>query len=106
MVKEAYCSDETAKLLKEKGFDQPCTELSKILFKDGEAPVLKVTQQTAMAWLRLKRIYIFINISLNTFFYCYTIYNERNMVLKTKPIFMQYEEAAESAIQYCLTNLV
>lgn len=120
MVEEAYVSFETAKLLKEKGFDELCVwKYSKgIRAKAGQAideyqnseldddEYSAPTQQMAMAWLRKKKIYIFINISLNTFFYFYTIYNERNRVLRTIPNFIQYEDAAESAIQYCLTNLI
>ena len=50
MINEAYCSYEVAKLLKEKGFNEPVTELNRLLFKDGEKPVLKVTHQKAMKW--------------------------------------------------------
>ena len=54
MIQEAYCSSEVAKLLKEKGFNEPVTELNKLVFQDAERPILKVTHQKAMAWLREK----------------------------------------------------
>lgn len=58
MINEDYCSYELAKLLKEKGFNEPCTELNKLCLRDGEKPVLKVTHQKAMKWLREKRNYL------------------------------------------------
>lgn len=51
MIKEAYVSYEVAKLLKEKGFDEPVTELNRLLFNEDKKPVLKITHQKAMAWL-------------------------------------------------------
>lgn len=54
MIEEAYVSEEIAKLLAEKGFNEPCTGLNKILCKDGEKPVMLITQQKAMRWLREK----------------------------------------------------
>lgn len=52
MAKEAYCSDDVCKLLKEKGFREPCTALNQLVIKDGEKPFMKITHQKAMAWLR------------------------------------------------------
>ena len=63
MIKEAYCSFEVAKLLKDKGFDEPCTELNKLCLRDGEKPVLKVTHQKAMKWLRQEK-----NIIINVWY--------------------------------------
>ena len=54
MIKEAYVSFEVSKLLKEKGFNEPVTGLNKLLFKDGEKPILEITHQKAMKWLREK----------------------------------------------------
>lgn len=56
MLKEAYCSDDICKLLKEKGFKEPCTGLNKLVIKNGEKPFMKVTHQKAMAWLREEKI--------------------------------------------------
>lgn len=53
MITEDYCSNEVAELLREKGFKEPVTELNRLLFKEGEKPVLKITLQKAMKWLRL-----------------------------------------------------
>ena len=124
MVKEAYVSFETAKLLKEKGFDEPCTGLSKILCKDGEHPVLEITQQKAMRWLREEQN-LFIEIQCYGcesdekahFEYSYVISEyvriDNNIYTtvdleqkKAKSRFQSYEEAVEEAIKYCLTNLI
>lgn len=52
MTKEDYCSEELSKLLQEKGFQEPCTGLNKLLCKEGEKPLLLITHQKAMKWLR------------------------------------------------------
>lgn len=65
MIKEAYCSSEVAKLLKEKGFDECTSEFYmgvKIKyarngegFKPSELPNIyypHITHQMACAWLR------------------------------------------------------
>ena len=66
MIKEAYCSFEVSKMLKEKGFDEPCRAYwddqpvlsSRTLFwtieshKHYNREVSAPTHQMAMAWLR------------------------------------------------------
>lgn len=64
MITEDYVSFETAKLLKEKGFDEPCFRYaeSKEIYESGDWTVANVTGggigvptlQTAMKWLRLE----------------------------------------------------
>ena len=56
MITEDYCSEELSKLLQEKGFQEPCTGLNKLLCKEGEKPLLLITHQKAMKWLREKGI--------------------------------------------------
>lgn len=59
MIIEDYVSFEIAELLKEKRFIEPVTELNRILFKEGKKPILKITVQKAMKWLReVHKIYI------------------------------------------------
>lgn len=61
MIHEAYCSFEVVKLLKEKEFKEPCTGINKLLCEVGEKPLLFITHQKAMRWLREeKSIIIFI----------------------------------------------
>ena len=36
MITEDYCSNEVAKLLREKGFKEPVTELNRLLFEEGK----------------------------------------------------------------------
>lgn len=124
MIKEAYITYETSVLLKEKGFKEPCTGLSKILCKDEEHPVLEITQQKAMRWLREEQN-LFIQIQCYGcesdekahFEYSYVISEyvriDNNICTtvgleqkKAKSRFQSYEEAVEEAIKYCLTNLI
>ena len=114
-ITEDYVSFETAKLLKEKGFDEPVTELNKLLFKEGEKPVLKITHQKAMKWLREVHnihisVYIF-NRELpitNIPMYTCDIATEKlsSQQGHLRGIWKSYETACEAAIKYCLENLI
>lgn len=129
MINEDYCSYEVAKLLKEKGFDEPC--VSKYCtdgsfdrafhhYKNSEinkdaynAP----THQMAMKWLREKGYIIepqssFIS-SLRKLRWNTVIYRipQRTAAPHLECItetFLQdtYEEAVESALLYILENLI
>ena len=112
-ITEDYVSFETAKLLKEKGFDwntdkqfnndkivgdYNITDRSRHPERYLDAPTL----QMAMKWLREVH-----NIALNVCYYftgmwSYSIHRTdiSSSVLNT------YEEACESAIKYCLENLI
>ena len=113
MIKEAYCSDDVCKLLKENGFKEPCTDLNKLVIKDGEKPFIKVTHQKAMAWLReVYGIFIAINNDdLDFNWQCYDLIN-RGSTLDPKILsesyagYKTYEEAIEAAIKYSLENLI
>ena len=110
MINEDYCSYEVAKLLKEKGFDEPCTELNKLCLRDGEKPVLKVTHQKAMKWLReVRNIHIGIN-PISEKGYNATIYDVADFddcgIISDTKFFFHVEEAVEAALKYCLENLI
>lgn len=112
MIQEAYVSFEVAKLLKEKGFNEPVTELNKLFFKRGEKPVLKITQQKAMRWLREKydlHIIVFPYKANNEKKWCCQVYKTFNLLGYEKYIdetLNSYEEAVEAALKYVLENLI
>ena len=131
MITEDYVSFETAKLLKEKGFDAECDYLyvdgelvrahgcarnwnkGETLFTDYKNECSAPTLQMAMKWLREKDWVICI---LPLTFYCgekasswgYNIWAGDNLEVdeENTPKFTTYEEASESAIRYCLENLI
>ena len=129
-IDEDYVSFETAKLLKEKGFDEKCFALYNpdgMLIQSGirlnNTQVGRVkgsysapTLQMAMKWLReVHKIYIDINIRiiLEQWAGCdISIYTTDNdgFLNKKIPIILKdntsYEKACESAILYCLNNLI
>lgn len=132
MVKEAYVSVETAKLLKEKGFDIPVNyeyhyiitapqfhkkkhnfngiEYRNCVSEWYSAP----THQMAMAWLREEK-----NIFIVTEPHAYDYVNEKNKsyscslwvgdnyyeYIESKN-YPSYEEAVEAALKYVLKNLI
>lgn len=123
-ITEDYVSFETAKLLKEKGFDSyplfPCykedngkfiecpTTLDTINYSFIPAPTI----QRAMKWLRkVHNLYINIwadpkdveNNNFNTIFRA-QVYNGNSNYGTSE--YSTYEDAAEAAIKYCLDNLI
>ncbi len=118
MIKEAYVSDEVAKLLSQKGFHKPCTGLNKIAIRDNEQPVLKITQQKAMAWLiAVYNKYCDVGYDIDLKWYCQIVdlketvriddYDEMKIYHLPKQCeYESYEEAIEAAIKYCLENLI
>ena len=115
MINEDYVSFETAKLLKEKGFDWDCE--SKKFYPepdyDQESPngVYATTLQMAMKWLRKKynlEIYPYHNYDNSKWWY--EIIKYPNSVAEYEcgndEELDTYEEACESAIKYCLENLI
>lgn len=135
MVKEAYVSFETAKLLKEKGFDEVCIgfytpekELHLTLLGESnsiwkDASISAPTQQMAMRWLREECLMdcfvgakafepqsgklsgysanVWYKSKNNQGICCYWVYPPQD-----KECWESYEDAAEAAIQYCLTKLL
>lgn len=123
MVHERYVSFETAKLLKEKGFNEYCLflyqnngtfltahftkgdkEKNSNLINEYSAP----TQALAMCWLReIHHILISVNIFLPhkpTWIYSY--YNLNRGYIRNAGQYNTYEEACEAAIQYCVKHLI
>lgn len=121
MITEDYVSFETAKLLKEKGFNEPCLMCYTYEEKLGNyghyescknSDVFSLTAPTlqmAMKWLRKeKNWYIQVSIQ-NDGTYMGYIYRtdgfpyigwDKRRVKETP------EEACEAAIKYCLENLI
>lgn len=138
MITEDFVSFETAKLLKEKGFDWlespfysdqdrdewrqnnsytvPNEEYNQELPFDSETLTMvapHVSLQMAMKWLREKNLVIYV---IPLAFYGgekasswgYNIWADDNLEIdeENTPEFATYEEASESAIKYCLENLI
>lgn len=133
---ENYVTFETAKLLKEKGFNYPCMQYiiegdidKQLVFSEGEidwndAPVTKTisipTLQMAMKWIR-EVGNLFIEIDYDSYetedidSVTTQIGYSFSLQKKEKPnkyeyihdwVYDTYEEAAEEAIKYCLINYV
>lgn len=120
MIEETYCSFEIAKLLKEKGFDEPCFYYYKdkiLMF----SPFLKgrnsyqtntcsaPTHQMAMAWLREVH-YLWIDIEpLTNYKWTWGIWlmNDPNFKMgESSQVTSNYKEAVEAALKYALENLI
>ena len=128
-ITEDYCDFETAKLLKEKGFDELCPTFYETDEPDngpryseklgwflhnsydysdryGKMIISAPTIQMTMKWLREVH-----NIALNVCYFLgmwsYSVY--RTDVSSSgfnSEDFDTYEEACEAAIKYCLENLI
>lgn len=130
MITEDYVSLETAKLLKEKGFDEDtmCVYIGRYLrikslstiSNNTNMPVIPApTHQMAAKWLRRKGMYINVNVNEREICdtngnhestYSYWKYGISNTtdgiyVHEGNEEYQFFEEAMEAAIQYCLTNL-
>ena len=130
MITEDYVSFETAKLLKEKGFDEPCNsfyEYKKKLYihdmdkyfpngmknsdhdKENNKGISAPTLQMAMKWLReVHNIDIF-PWKIGKGIYSCAIFNSNTgQDLSSNKDFPseKYEVTCEAAIKYCLENLI
>lgn len=130
MITEDYVSFETAKLLKEKGFNEPTIG---IYYKDGTfeyfslnkwnskfiIPISAPTLQMAMRWLReVHNIHIAIvpcEVGPGVMDYTYILYkvDTENFIFKDLEIQgrantdkMSASKTCEEAIKYCLENLI
>ena len=124
MIEEEYVSFETAKLLKEKGFNEKVIcyyddggslNLNKFVEFQccnqgyGSGVFAAPTLQMACKWLREKH-----NIDICAFpeHYDYILWGYTCKIYKNKEQFCSsenfklYEEAVEAAIKYCLENLI
>ena len=122
MIKEAYCSLEVAKLLKEKGFDECIFEFyegDKIkyarngkgfrLSELGSSYYPHITHQMAMAWLReVHKVNIEIHYNRFGENYRYIIIYKPEVLddIRSLGVFYHYEEAVEEALKYVLKNLI
>ena len=122
-ITEDYVSYEVAKLLKEKGFDEKVNThylvhpsgFSEFFDKKDEFPEpedvwLKCpTLQMTMKWLR-EAHKVNIEIHYNRFGenYKYLIIYKPEVLddIRSLGVYYSYEEAVESAIKYCLENLI
>ncbi len=121
MITEDYVSYETAKLLKDKGFDEPClmcyTSDKKIgnyghynSYKNSDVfAITAPTLQKAMKWLREVQ-YLWVDIDPVTGYkWTWSIWfmNEPNSKMgESSQVISTYREACEAAIKYCLENLI
>lgn len=129
MTQEDYISFETAKLLKEKGFDEKCRTYYKVfpesriaaiyhssenrgVSEDDPNEILCPTLQMVMKWLRkVHEIFIRPNISFlyPIRYYCEILCYGDNLKTQqdvTTETFESPEEACEASIKYCLENLI
>lgn len=129
MITEDYVGFETAKLLKEKGFDGKCDYLyvdgklvralggacnwndGETLFADYKNECSAPTLQMVMKWLREVHK-IVINIGWGEVFeenyqwWCIILNQNSGEILRENKYHKTYEEACEAAIKYCLENLI
>ena len=136
MITEDYVSFETAKLLKERGFNETCRAFWKVWngetnlchcnsshtfeychnsmleqYNDAEETnIAAPTLQMAMKWLREVHN-IFIEISVDEMLkdngYQWALYyNSIKEIMPYANWEKSYEEACEAAIKYCLENLI
>ncbi len=141
MIKEDYVSFETAKLLKEKGFDEPSRfwydnngVISQKYIDAADKPLGKgthyhcvtvsfaITLQMAMKWLREKhKLFIDITAAMEDYiengvvkykdpYYTWEVFSleigETLCFGEAQNVKKSYEAACESAIKYCLENLI
>ena len=131
MITEDFTSIETARLLKEKGFDVPvknyysiCTEDikhnlqkkygAKKNWNSFDLTISRPSQSLVMKWLREVQHCVICITPLT--FYCgeivskwgYCIWADDNTEVdeESSPRLESYEEACETAIKYCLENLI
>jgi len=124
MITEDYVSFETAKLLKEKGFNEVC-EMFYCKPHEGYLKNCKRDEwwnsdlredmtctcpsiQMAMKWLRKEHNIQIVVSPYNTLDKTWSYHTFRNFEALTQHFyaFETYEEAAEAAIKYCLENLI
>ena len=123
MIQEDYVSFETAKLLKEKGFDEKCRALYTFWFDEVEGPkedeaenwniepkyFSAPTLQMAMKWLReVHKLAINIEFQIDSPTWKWRVYHIEPSEDKHTNFqhYNTYEQACEAGIRYCLENLI
>lgn len=117
-ITEDYVSSETAKLLREKGFNEPCravyeekilriNTLCDYLNSELSSYVCAPTLQMAMKWLRKRQIDIVVfHERLPEDCYWARIEKYPYTEHQQEPIYQTYEEAVDAALKYVLENLI
>lgn len=119
-ITEDYVSFETAKLLKEKGFDKICycnySSDGRTQHWNYQTPsdgIACPTLQTAIKWLReIYNVHVTPKFDFYGGYYTGRIYDGRRESASERDEYIAivghrtYEEAAEAAIKYCLENLI
>jgi len=128
-ITEDYVSFETAKLLKEKGFDVPCGSYydyfrSNVTMYQGYVAEFsgsctnhngrgnhdvfsRPTQQIAMRWLReVHKCFIQIRFANGCTSFTFFVYKNGTDCYPCNIYYDSYEEAVENSIKYCLENLI
>lgn len=120
MTKEAYCSYEVAKLLKEKGFNEECYRFyeydTKEFYKESipccnsrSDDYACPTHQMAMAWLRERGWFIEVHVSVDLngkYHFMYMILDKACKCVMNGKHKDTYEESIEEALKYSLENLI
>ena len=125
MITEDYVSIEIAKLLKEKGFDEPTVfrygdypDNNDLLFAPSGMAIVKnsetqpyfysaPTLQMAMKWLReVHHIFLSIQQHMDMSYVWYAYVNGAAKGCDRESHNSTYEQACEAAIKYCLENLI
>lgn len=110
MLTEQYCNFDTARLLKEKGFDGEWTDIYvENPDSTNRAIYPKITQSMAMKYLRERyKLNIIISVDDLDWFYSIIDYTHKGDVKLLKDLagFNSFENAADAAILECLTNLI
>jgi hypothetical protein len=118
MITEDYCSYEIAKMLKEKGFNEPIwtryEDDNEVIFGDkydwNNSPMDQIsapTLQMAMKWLReVYNIFIVIEPYSNTSCYFSLWEGDNYYENPLRKGFPSYGETVEQALKYCLKKII
>jgi len=117
MITEDYVSFETAKLLKEKDFDEYCGYYDRngeywdyrVYNHRGDDYISAPTLQMAMKWLRnIHGLFIHIDVIREASCWLADIQDIKGdvSIFPVENEFPNYEKTCEAAIKYCLENLI
>lgn len=95
MIEESYVSFDTAKMLKEAGFEARCGAI----VEDDGRKLYRPTQALAARWLReVHNIDISIDV-YNRYYYCCNIYKNKHRMIMKDIIGPDYIEVLEAGLQ-------
>ena len=121
MIKEAYCSYEVSKLLKEKGFNVECNtayyngsliDYTMYGFCGVLEFIFAPTHQMVLQWLREEyKIFIEIGVSIDLngkYHYSYNVLDSSIKYLRRGYTYFDwnYEDAVEEALKYVLNDVI